>query len=52
MKHPFELVTPDRLQIRDGGGCLSFFGLPFFAAGVFLASIAAGVVLADFSRAA
>ena len=36
MKRPFQFVTPDRLQIREGGGCMSVFGLPFFAAGVFL----------------
>ena len=29
-------VTPDRLQIREGGGVISVFGLPFFAAGLFL----------------
>ena len=33
---PFRLVEPDRLQIREGGGCLSVFGIPFFAAGVFM----------------
>ena len=32
MKQPFQLVSPDRLQIRQGGGCLAMFGLPFFAA--------------------
>ena len=44
MKQPFQLVSPDRLQIREGGGCLSVFGLPFFAAGVFMGLTAAGVV--------
>jgi hypothetical protein len=29
-------VTPDRLQIREGGGVISVVGLPFFAAGLFL----------------
>lgn len=36
MKRPFQLVTPDRLQIQEGGGGWSVFGLPFFGAGVFL----------------
>ena len=44
MKQPFQLVTPDRLQIREGGGCLSVFGLPFFAAGVFMTLTAIGLV--------
>jgi len=29
-------ISSYHLQIREGGGCLSVFGLPFFAAGVFL----------------
>ena len=44
MKLPFTLVTPDRLQIREGGGCMSVFGIPFFAAGVFLFLSLAGIV--------
>ncbi|HEY6506899.1 MAG TPA: hypothetical protein VIY56_02745, partial [Vicinamibacterales bacterium] len=40
----FELVAPDRLQIREGGGCLSLFGLPFFGAGVFLLLVSVGLV--------
>jgi hypothetical protein len=36
MPPAFTLVAPDRLRIREGGGCLSLFGLPFFAAGVLL----------------
>src|SRR4051812_6406787 len=44
MKQPFELVSPDRLQIRQGGGCLAVFGLPFFAAGVFMGLGTIGVV--------
>lgn len=39
-----ELVAPDQLQIREGGGCMSVFGLPFFAAGVFMLLVATGVV--------
>jgi len=37
-------VTPDRLQIREGGGRLALFGLPFFAAGVFMILSVLGVV--------
>jgi hypothetical protein len=40
----FQHVTPHRLQIRDGGGCLSVFGAPFLAAGVFVLLTAAGIV--------
>ena len=40
----FEFVGSDRLQIREGGGALSLFGLPFFAAGVFLLLTAAGMI--------
>jgi hypothetical protein len=41
---PFHLDAPDRLQIREGGGCLSVFGLPFFGAGVFMMLTVAGVI--------
>lgn len=44
MSRPFTLVTPDRLQIREGGGCMSVFGLPFFGAGVFLFLSLVGIV--------
>ena len=40
----FEHVAPERLQFREGGGCLSLFGVPFFLAGLFLLSSAIGVV--------
>ena len=36
--------TPDRLQIQEGGGCFSVFGLPFFAAGIFLFFVVLGIV--------
>jgi len=32
----FVQVSPDRLEIKKGGGCLSLFGIPFFAAGIFI----------------
>ena len=35
-------TSPGRLEIREGGGSLTLFGLPFFATGMMLASI--GVV--------
>jgi len=44
MNRPFQHVTPDRLQIREGGGCISAFGLPFFGAGVFLFLTLVGIV--------
>ncbi len=44
MNGPFKLVAGDRLQIREGGGCMSVFGVPFFAAGVFVALTVVGVV--------
>lgn len=44
MNRPFSLITPDRLYIREGGGCMSIFGLPFFAAGLFLFLALLGIV--------
>lgn len=37
-------ATPERLQIREGGGCIALFGLPFLAAGVFVLLAGVGVV--------
>jgi len=37
-------VTPYRVELRQGGGWLSVFGFPFFAAGLFLLASAAGIV--------
>ena len=39
-----QLESPDRLQIREGGGCMSWFGLPFFAAGILMMLTVVGVV--------
>ena len=44
---PFTLVGADRLQVREGGGCMSVFGLPFFGAGVFLFLTLLGIVPAS-----
>lgn len=41
---PFRQTAPDQLEIREGGGCMSLFGLPFFAAGVFVTLIGARIV--------
>jgi hypothetical protein len=30
----FRQIAPGRLEVREGGGCLSLFGTPFFVAGV------------------
>ncbi len=38
---------PDRLRIRSGGGCLSIFGIPFFAAGVLVCLIPLGVLVPE-----
>jgi hypothetical protein len=37
-------VAPDRLQIKEGGGCLSLFGLPFLLAGIFVGLIGSRIV--------
>ena len=44
MPSSIQLVAPDRLQIREGGGCMSAFGMPFFLAGVFLILGVLGVI--------
>ena len=41
---PLVQPAPDRLVIREGGGCLSLFGLPFLAAGVFLVLVGLQVI--------
>jgi hypothetical protein len=41
---PFRQVAPDQLQVREGGGCLSLFGLPFLAAGIFVTLIGARIL--------
>lgn len=41
---PLRHVAPDRIEIREGGGCVSLFGLPFFAAGLFVALIGLRVI--------
>ncbi|HOH46366.1 MAG TPA: hypothetical protein PLX59_00880 [Candidatus Cloacimonadota bacterium] len=40
----FKQTAPDRLEIKKGGGCLILFGLPFFLAGIFMLSIATGLM--------
>lgn len=37
-------VAPGRLQIREGGGCLTLFGLPFFATGIWMLLSSLGIV--------
>jgi len=41
---PYRQVAPDQFQVREGGGCLSLFGLPFLAAGIFLTLIGVRIV--------
>jgi hypothetical protein len=38
------LVAPGRLQIRDGGGWMTWFGMPFFLAGIFVVLAGVGIV--------
>jgi hypothetical protein len=40
----FKQIAPDQLHTKQGGGCLSIFGLPFFAGGIFMILIIAGVI--------
>jgi hypothetical protein len=44
MRQPFRHIGPDRIQIRQGGGVLGIFGLPFFAAGVFMLLVMSGLI--------
>lgn len=30
----FRQIAPDRWQLREGGGCIAIFGLPFLGAGI------------------
>ena len=41
---PFMQENPSVLRVREGGGCLSIFGLPFFVAGVWLLGIGTGLI--------
>ncbi len=40
----FRRAGPDRIEIREGGGCMTIFGLPFFGAGVFVLLASVGLV--------
>jgi hypothetical protein len=44
MSASFRQLGPGRLQIREGGGTMAVFGLPFFAAGVFTLLGGLGIV--------
>ena len=44
MARLFQQVAPGRLQIREGGGLIALFGLPFLAAGLFAILTGLGVV--------
>lgn len=43
-KHSLRSIAPGRLQMKDGGGCLALFGLPFLGAGIFLTLVSVRVV--------
>src|SRR5215470_15981815 len=38
-------VAPGRLEIREGGGCLTLFGLPFLAVGIYASLATLGFVV-------
>src|SRR5262245_37354552 len=40
----FREASPGRLEIREGGGCLTLFGLPFLLTGIFMVLASFGVV--------
>lgn len=40
----FRQIAPGRLEVREGGGCMAAFGLPFLASGLFMMLACAGVV--------
>ena len=37
-------TAPGRLEIREGGGCLTLFGLPFLATGIYMLLASVGIV--------
>ena len=43
-RRSFRQTAPGRLEVREGGGCMAVFGLPFFGAGIFMMLTCAGVV--------
>src|SRR5436190_11930991 len=44
MIRSFREAGPGRIRLREGGGCMALFGLPFLSAGILVALAAAGVV--------
>ena len=43
MARVFSQVGPGRLEVREGGGCVAVFGLPFLVAGICVSLISLGV---------
>jgi len=43
-RRSFRQTAPGRLEVREGGGCMAMFGLPFFGAGIFMMLTCAGVI--------
>jgi len=41
---PFKQIGPDHLRIKEGGGCTSVFGIPFFVAGLFITLVGGRIV--------
>jgi hypothetical protein len=50
MPRSFREVAPGRIRLREGGGCMALFGLPFLCAGIFVSLAAAGVVRIENAR--
>lgn len=44
MSDSFQQVAPGVIRLRQGGGCLAVFGMPFFCAGIFLMLSGLGVL--------
>ena len=40
----FRQIAPGRLEVREGGGCIAVFGLPFLGGGIFALLGAAGII--------
>src|ERR671912_1944898 len=48
----FQHPTPGRIEVREGGGCLAIFGLPFLLVGVAAAGLGfAGLELQEYAIA-
>jgi hypothetical protein len=44
MSDSFQQAAPGVIRLRQGGGCMAVFGLPFFSAGIFLLLAGLGIL--------